>query len=112
MLLAQALICHLLGRNWRWNDSPPTTSQALIEVVNHRKILKWFGDKPSINSPLSIHVLVNLGESSGKKAGDWYGPGFVAHLLKQSVKLACKDNFEFDSLTVYVAQDCASNIVS
>lgn len=109
MLLAQALICHLLGRKWRWNpDYVPNTRQELVEVLSHRKILKWFGDKQSINSPLSIHVLVNLGESSGKKAGDWYGPGFVAHLLKQAVKLAAKDNVDFGSLTVYVAQDCAS----
>lgn len=109
MMLAQALVCHLLGRKWRWNpDHIPTTRQELVEVLAHRKILKWFGDKPSINSPLSIHVLVNLGESSGKKAGDWYGPGFVAHLLRQSVKLAAKDNIDFGSLTVYVAQNCTS----
>lgn len=108
MLLAEALICHFLGRGWRWNpEQQPTTKQSYIENVNHRKIIKWFGDKPSRNSPLSIHSLVQLGESMGKKAGDWYGPGFVAHLLKQAVNLASKDNYEFDSLHVYVAQDCA-----
>ncbi|KAF2884408.1 hypothetical protein ILUMI_21787 [Ignelater luminosus] len=108
MLLAQALVCHFLGRDWRWHpDQQPTTKQTYIENVNHRKIIKWFGDKPSRNSPLSIHTLVQLGEASGKKAGDWYGPGFVAHLLRQAVILASKDNYEFDSLNVYVAQDCA-----
>lgn len=49
---------------------------------------------------------MTLGEESGKKAGDWYGPGFVAHLLKQAVQLASQDNYEFDSLNVCVAQDC------
>lgn len=108
MMLAQALVCHFLGRDWRWNpDTIMTTSHGFLEEITHRKILKWFGDKPSINSPLSIHSLVNIGESSGKKAGDWYGPANVAHILKQAVKLASKDNVEFDSITVCVAQDCA-----
>lgn len=108
MLLAQALVCHFLGRNWRWSpETIMTNSQGFIQEINHRRILKWFGDKPSINSPLSIHSLVNLGESSGKKPGDWYGPGNVAHILKQAVKLASNDNAEFDAITVYVAQDCA-----
>ncbi|XP_071055196.1 cysteine protease ATG4C [Onthophagus taurus] len=108
MMLAQALICHILGRSWRWNSElEPLTRELVIENVNHRKIIKWFGDKKSRNSPFSIHELVRFGESSGKKAGDWYGPGFVAHLLKQAVKSAAQDNYEFDSITVYVAQDCA-----
>lgn len=50
--------------------------------VQHRKIIKWFGDKPSHNSPLSIHTLVEIGTTSGKQPGDWYGPAFVAHLLR------------------------------
>lgn len=83
-----------------------TTRQSFTDNLYHRKIIKWFGDKPSRNSPLSIHALVTLGEESGKKAGDWYGPGFVAHLLKQAVKLASQDNYDFDSLNVCVAQDC------
>ncbi|KAK4871807.1 hypothetical protein RN001_015931 [Aquatica leii] len=107
MLLAEALVCHFLGRGWRWKPDQPLNAKQSYENVSHRKIIKWFGDKPSINSPLSIHSLVQLGESMGKKAGDWYGPGFVAHLLRQAVSLASKDNYDFDSLHVYVAQDCA-----
>ncbi|XP_017776267.1 PREDICTED: cysteine protease ATG4C [Nicrophorus vespilloides] len=108
MLLAQALAYHFLGRGWRWQpDHMPTSRDAILKDITHRKIIKWFGDKQSRNSPFSIHSLVTLGESSGKKAGDWYGPGAVAHILKQAVKVAAEDNYEFDSLTVCVAQDCA-----
>lgn len=87
----------------------PGNREQFIESVNHRKIIKWFGDKPSKNSPLSIHTLVTLGEESGKKAGDWYGPGFVAHLLKKAVKLASEENYEFDSLNVFVSENCTGN---
>ncbi|XP_025833745.1 cysteine protease ATG4C [Agrilus planipennis] len=108
MLLAQALICHFLGRGWRWiPDQIPNTRQGIMENINHRKIIKWFGDKPSKNSPFSLHTLVQLGENSGKKPGDWYGPGCVAFLLREAMKLASKDNCEFDKLNIYVAQDCA-----
>ncbi|KAK9889110.1 hypothetical protein WA026_004382 [Henosepilachna vigintioctopunctata] len=107
MLMAQALVCHFLGRNWRWDpEGTLCTREQFIESVNHRKIIKWFGDKPSKNSPLSIHTLVTLGEESGKKAGDWYGPGFVAHLFKKAVKLASEENYEFDEISICVAENC------
>ncbi|CAG2066696.1 unnamed protein product, partial [Timema podura] len=68
--------------DWRWNeDQLPNSSKLFKEDCSHRKIIKWFGDNPSPNSPLSIHMLVSLGEASGKRPGDWYGPGAVAHLL-------------------------------
>jgi cysteine protease ATG4 len=67
---------------WRWYDEKPTTARLYNEDVCHRKIIKWFGDNPSWNSPFSIHMLVTLGETTGKKAGDWYGPGSVSHLLR------------------------------
>nr|CAD7441372.1 unnamed protein product [Timema bartmani] len=108
MLLAQALACHYLGRDWRWNeDQLPNSSKLFKEDCSHRKIIKWFGDNPSPNSPLSIHMLVSLGEASGKRPGDWYGPGAVAHLLREAVNFAAQDNNEFQHFSVYVAQDCA-----
>ncbi|XP_066248613.1 cysteine protease ATG4D isoform X1 [Euwallacea similis] len=100
MLIAQALVLHFLGREWRYNPEQKETT------VYHRKIIKWFGDKPSRNSPLSLHSLVNIGKSLGKKPGDWYGPGLVAHLFRQAIRDASTDNFEFDSLNVCVAQNC------
>jgi len=67
---------------WRWYDQKPTTARLYSEDICHRKIIKWFGDNPSCNSPFSLHMLVTLGEATGKKAGDWYGPGSVSHLLR------------------------------
>ncbi|KAF4532511.1 hypothetical protein B566_EDAN007626 [Ephemera danica] len=101
MLLAEAL--------WRWHESKnPCSSEWLFrEDSQHRKIIKWFGDNPSEISPFSIHSLVALGEATGKKAGDWYGPASVAHLLRQAVEKAAEDSPEFKELVVYVSQDCA-----
>ncbi|KAG6462256.1 cysteine protease ATG4D [Manduca sexta] len=106
MMLAQALVCHFLGRSWRWTpDKPIENARELEEDCNHRMIIKWFGDKASVNSPLSIHQMVSLGESLGKKPGDWYGPASVAHCLKAVMSAASKENYLFDKLEVYVAQD-------
>lgn len=108
MLLAQGLICHFLGRSWRWTDDRTILSMRdYQEDCYHRMVLKWFGDKDSLNSPFSIHQLVKLGETLGKKPGDWYGPGSVAHLLRAAVQEASKENYEFDDLCVYVARDGA-----
>ncbi|XP_059053287.1 cysteine protease ATG4D [Achroia grisella] len=106
MLLAQALVCHFLGRTWRWlPDKAIQNAREFQEDCLHRMIIKWFGDKSSVNSPLSIHQMVSLGEALGKKPGDWYGPASVAHCLKAVVTAASKENYEFDNLEVYVAQD-------
>ncbi|CAH2094580.1 unnamed protein product [Euphydryas editha] len=106
MMLAQALVCHFLGRSWRWSpDKPIQNAREFQEDCLHRMIIKWFGDKSSVNSPLSIHQMVTLGESLGKKPGDWYGPASVAHCLKAVMVAASKENYEFDKLEVYVAQD-------
>lgn len=104
MLLAQALLCHFLGRSWRWD--PDSQLHTTHEDLVHRKIVRWFGDTPSKNSPFSIHTLVTIGLEAGKKAGDWYGPASVSHLLKRAVRLASQENADFDGLHVYVAQDC------
>lgn len=78
MVLAQALLTHYLGRQWRWKGS-----QSDKEDMIHRMIVKWFADDPNSSScPFSLHQLVKYGEHLGKRPGDWYGPASVAHLLK------------------------------
>ncbi|XP_014471644.1 PREDICTED: cysteine protease ATG4D isoform X1 [Dinoponera quadriceps] len=109
MMLAQALVCHFLGREWRWrSEQPIETVQQMRDDHNHRMIIKWFADQSKPESPFSIHRLVSLGASTGKRAGDWYGPNSVAHLLCQAVERTNElPNSKLSRLAVYVAQDCA-----
>uniref|UniRef100_A0A1A9ZZ01 Cysteine protease n=1 Tax=Glossina pallidipes TaxID=7398 RepID=A0A1A9ZZ01_GLOPL len=104
MLFAQALLCHFLGRSWRYD--PDTQLHSTYEDNMHKKIIKWFGDVSSKSSPFSIHTLVHLGEEMGKRPGDWYGPASVSYLLRQALKNAAQENADFDNLALYVAKDC------
>ncbi|KAH8306322.1 hypothetical protein KR018_007518 [Drosophila ironensis] len=104
MLLAQGLICHFLGRSWRYDSE--SQLHSTYEDNMHKKIVKWFGDSSSKSSPFSIHALVRLGENLGKKPGDWYGPASVSYLLKHALEHAAQENADFDNISVYVAKDC------
>ncbi|XP_006805146.1 cysteine protease ATG4D-like isoform X1 [Neolamprologus brichardi] len=132
MLLAQGLLLHLMppGCTWSGNQRVVKDDMDLIHSVNdgfsssereskisrhlswgsildrpvestHRMILRWFADNPT--APFGIHRLVELGKSSGKKAGDWYGPSIAAHILRKAVEASVVD---LPNLVVYVAQDC------
>uniref|UniRef100_A0A4W5LVQ2 Cysteine protease n=1 Tax=Hucho hucho TaxID=62062 RepID=A0A4W5LVQ2_9TELE len=122
MLLAQGLLLHLLPPGKRKNTydmevqesrslGPEVTKKgrkksivSFLESrteVTHRRVVSWFGDHPI--APFGLHQLVEQGTSSGKKAGDWYGPSIVAHILRKAVDAA---SAEVSNLTVYVAQDC------
>ncbi|XP_018554126.1 LOW QUALITY PROTEIN: cysteine protease atg4da [Lates calcarifer] len=132
MLLAQGLLLHLMPPGWTWSVShhvvkddmdleshPANSGQSFKEGTNkrgrklslgslldrpmeatHRRVVSWFADHPT--APFGIHQLVELGKSSGKKAGDWYGPSIAAHILQKAVATSA----DLPNLVVYVAQDC------
>ncbi|XP_066919037.1 cysteine protease ATG4D-like, partial [Clytia hemisphaerica] len=73
-------------------------------VSNSLQIVRFFNDEDSDHSPFSLHELVRVGEASGKKPGDWYGPNSVAHTISHTVNNTSHPTLE--TLRVYVAQDC------
>ncbi|XP_059840407.1 cysteine protease ATG4C isoform X3 [Hypanus sabinus] len=90
-------------------DLPSNEKQSLnlVSTTNedekmHRTIITWLGDNPE--AIFGIHKLIELGENSDKRAGDWYGPALVAHILRRAVEDAVEP--ELQGITVYVAQDC------
>ena len=91
MLVGQAMVLHWLGRDWRSDEA----QSGILSVEHwkseklHRAIVQLFSDTPDTRTaPLSIHNLVSLGQTAGKKAGDWFGPHSVAHLVAAAVRMA------------------------
>ncbi|XP_068605981.1 cysteine protease atg4da-like [Brachionichthys hirsutus] len=131
MLLAKGLFLHLMPPDWTWpvshravrddldplvihaadgRENGPTSKRGRRRSLDscldrsteasHRRVASWFADRPG--APFGIHSLVELGKSSGKKAGDWYGPSIAAHILRKAVAASAV----LPNLVVYVAQDC------
>uniref|UniRef100_A0A671PM16 Cysteine protease n=1 Tax=Sinocyclocheilus anshuiensis TaxID=1608454 RepID=A0A671PM16_9TELE len=91
MILAQALVCRHLGRDWRWDPEKRQPKE-------YHRILHCFLDKK--DSCYSIHQMAQMGVGEGKSVGEWYGPNTVAQVLK---KLALFD--DWNTMAVYVSMD-------
>ena len=89
MMLAQALVLHWLGRDWRLTSSAGldlNPGERWQSERLYRAIIAVFADSAdSRAAPLSLHNMVRLGQCSGKGPGDWFGPHTVAHLLVSPV---------------------------
>ena len=106
MLMAQALMLHYQGRQWRWSKAKPTKETInLSDYVTlsrkggednlfsnsedesiHRNIIRQFSDVESNPkmAPFSIHNLVQLSTGLGRSAGNWFGPSTAAFLLQMA----------------------------
>ncbi|XP_071043438.1 cysteine protease ATG4D [Parasteatoda tepidariorum] len=100
MMMAQALICHFLHRDWRIASDQPEESKQVYKMI-----LRWFGDSLSDNSPFSLHRLVSMGENYGRKAGDWYGPTHAAQVLRDALHLCRKYYPQLKDVCMHVALD-------
>lgn len=90
MVLAQALLCLHLGRDWRWKKES--------RDPEYLRIVKLFEDRRT--ATYSIHQIALMGVSEGKNVGEWFGPNTVAQVLK---KLSVYD--KWSSLAIHVALD-------
>ncbi|KAI9252413.1 hypothetical protein BDA99DRAFT_521030 [Phascolomyces articulosus] len=91
-LLANALLIHCLGRDWRRRGNEKD-SQYL-------KIIQWFLDELSPRAPFSIHRIALLGKQLGKNIGEWFGPSTISQVI-----LALVSDFPAAQLAVYIATD-------
>ena len=90
MVLAQALVCLHLGRDWRWKKDS--------KEPEYLRILKMFEDRRV--ATYSIHQIALMGVSEGKDVGQWFGPNTVTQVLK---KLSVYD--KWSSIKIHVALD-------
>lgn len=100
MILARALVLHLLGKNWRWKG--PDHDDPI-----HRMIVTWFGDSPDSKlCPFSIHQFVKFGLKQNRQVGEWFGPSSVSYVLQSALESGARENQFLRDITCYVAQDC------
>ncbi|TPX53176.1 hypothetical protein SeMB42_g00952 [Synchytrium endobioticum] len=102
MMLANALVCHYLGRGWRRSqairDKNAISSNTNSSWATYVRILSWFAD--SNTSPYSIHRIALMGRQFDKEIGQWFGPSTISQVLKVLVQHHKETN-----LSLHVAND-------
>ncbi|KAI8379448.1 uncharacterized protein BYT42DRAFT_327482 [Radiomyces spectabilis] len=93
-LLANALLTHFLGRDWRRSQLKGASRQE------YRRILHWFLDELSPRAPFSIHRIALLGKQLGKNIGEWFGPNTISQVIQALVS-----DFPPANMAVYIATD-------
>ncbi|KAJ2962990.1 hypothetical protein NQZ79_g1999 [Umbelopsis isabellina] len=93
-LLANTLLIHMLGRDWRLQ----TTTQETWPI--YAKIIHWFFDELSARAPFSIHRIALLGKQLGKNIGEWFGPSTIGQVIQALVT-----DFPQAKLAVHVTSD-------
>ncbi|KZP09776.1 peptidase C54, partial [Athelia psychrophila] len=80
-LLANALVCVHLGREWRRPPHPLPTA----EYATYVQILTWFLDTPAPQAPFSVHRMALAGKELGTDVGCWFGPSVAAGAMRTLV---------------------------
>ncbi|ORE11892.1 hypothetical protein BCV72DRAFT_196802 [Rhizopus microsporus var. microsporus] len=75
-LLANTLIIHFLGRDWRRQNQSQTAWKQ------YSRIAHWFLDELSPRAPFSIHRIALLGKQLGKNIGEWFGPSTISQVIQ------------------------------
>ncbi|ORE19510.1 hypothetical protein BCV71DRAFT_242796 [Rhizopus microsporus] len=75
-LLANTLVIHFLGRDWRRQNQSQTTWKQYSRIVH------WFLDELSPRAPFSIHRIALLGKQLGKNIGEWFGPSTISQVIQ------------------------------
>ncbi|KAI8841306.1 hypothetical protein BC829DRAFT_14316 [Chytridium lagenaria] len=93
MMLSNAFMMHLLGREWRLKQNLPAREMKLyVETIS------WFLD--SNTSPYSIHRIALIGKQFGKEIGEWFGPSTISQVLKVLLQ-----NHKESPLALHVVND-------
>ncbi|EFN56996.1 hypothetical protein CHLNCDRAFT_143632 [Chlorella variabilis] len=110
MILAQGLVRHVLGREWRWPEAArqqqaaaaPALAAAPAEAPPRlARLLELFWDTPAERNPFSLHSLCRAGQACGVVAGRWLGPWVMCKTLAAAAGAARRQGVDL-GLTVAV----------
>eukprot|EP00128_Syssomonas_multiformis_P001847 Colp12_sorted_trinity150504_noHs@15382 len=100
MMLGQALMCAILGRDWRPDGVHTAEQQSL-----YRQILRLFDDTPAAGAPFSIHNLAAQGGFVDKEVGEWHGPSSLSIVLSDILNKLSPELRSLVRIRPYIAND-------